>query len=107
MARAAHDRGAVEGAVRVVASGGHVLPHHVQNGGANHRVFDGAREEEGARVLHEVAHHLRALALVRERVGPVEHVPRIDERLRPALQLVADRGARERHFRRRVPLASV
>lgn len=41
-----------------------VLPHDVEDGGADQRVFDGAGEQEGAGVLHQGAHDVGASALV-------------------------------------------
>lgn len=59
-------------------SGGHILPHHVQDGSAKERVFDGAREEKWACVLNKIAHHFRPLALVDEGVGDMKDVFGID-----------------------------
>ena len=41
-----------------------VLPHHVQDGGADQRVLDGAGEQEGTRVLHQGPHDVGTPALV-------------------------------------------
>ena len=41
-----------------------VLPHDVEDGGADQRILDGAGEEEGAGVLHQGAHDVGASALV-------------------------------------------
>ena len=56
----------VEGLARGRGRGhlGDVLPHDVQYGGADERVLDGAREEEGAGVLHQGADDVGSAALV-------------------------------------------
>jgi len=41
-----------------------VLPHDVEDGGADERILDGAGEQEGAGVLHQGAHNVCASALV-------------------------------------------
>ena len=41
-----------------------VLPHDVEDGGADQRILDGAGEQEGAGVLHQGAHDVGASALV-------------------------------------------
>ena len=41
-----------------------VLPHDVEDSGADQRVLDGAGEQEGAGVLHQGAHDVGASALV-------------------------------------------